>query len=280
MSKVNCPCGRPMPGDGTICRACLADLERALGDAPWAAAQLTISYSRQSRIGSGDGGRRSADTPMPYDARSSKLATDLRTTLARWAGTIAQQVGESLEGPMCDRPCRHRSCKTVRGSRTPSGRTADLARWMLCHLELIRRHQAAGRIADDITRLIEAAERCIDRPADLAYSGPCDECDLDLYGRLGASLVRCRGCGAQYDVTERREWLLAAAEDTLAHAALIARALSRLGTNIQANRLYVWANRGQILAHGTDTHGRPLYRIGDVLDLLARMEAKTTKASA
>ncbi|MCW2920010.1 MAG: hypothetical protein JWN52_8078 [Actinomycetia bacterium] len=211
---------------------------------------------------------------MPYDARSSTLAARIHNSLAGWVRTVAEQVGEPIEGPQCARPCRHRSCKTVRGSRTPADRTADLARWLMLHLELIRRHKAANEIVADVVRLVEAAERCVDRPPDLAYSGPCDGCGSDLYGRLGAAIVRCRECGQQYDVAERREWLLAAAEDTLAHAALISRALSRLGTSIQVNRLYQWANRSQILAHGTDAQGRPLYRIGDVLDLLAKMEAK------
>lgn len=71
--------------------------------------------------------------------------------------------------------------------------------------------------------------------------------------------------GAQYDVAERRVWLLDSAEDVLAHAALIARALSALGHKVGVDRLYKRAERGRTVAKTVDMRGWPLYRIGDAL---------------
>jgi hypothetical protein len=113
------------------------------------------------------------------------------------------------------------------------------------------------------------------------YSGPCDACGLDLYGRLGAAIVRCRGCEGSTTWRNGASGCWPLPRTLWRIAALITRALSRLGTSIQVNRLYTWANRRIIVAHGTDAQGRPLYRIGDILDLLAKMDAsKKEKAIA
>jgi len=66
----------------------------------------------------------------------------------------------------------------------------------------------------------------------------------------------------------RREWLLECAEDRLERASLIARAVSDLGSPISADRIRVWAMRKRLFSHATDGMGRPLYRIGDVMELL------------
>jgi hypothetical protein len=261
-----------MPGTSTICGACLADLERALGSAGALAAELQVTFARQARLGSG-AGRRSAERPLPYDGRASRLALRLRTELVGWARVLAEHAPEPLPGPVCV-ACRHRSCRAIRKTRMPADTIGATAAWLLLHLDEIRQHEAAAEMVANITALTRSAERLIDRPADRVYSGPCDVCGDDLFGRLDAAEVACRGCGARYDVAARRQWLLAEAEDVLAGAALISRALTRLGSEVRVERVRQWASRGQLAAHGVDANGRPLYRVGDVIDLLERMTLK------
>jgi len=71
-----------------------------------------------------------------------------------------------------------------------------------------------------------------------------------------------------YDMDGRREWLLEAAEDRLERAAHIAQAVTDLGSPISADRIRKWAERGRLVPHATDGRGRPLYRVGDVTELL------------
>lgn len=278
--SATCNCGRPMPGTSSVCGACVADLERALGDVAFLAAQLKVSFTRQSRMGSGDGGRRSAERPLPFDLRASRVAAELRNTLVGWVRVLQEQVPAPLSGPVCAPACRHGSCRKVRATREPSNTMPAMAAWILLHLDGVRRHEAGAEMVEEITTVVLVAEKAIDRPAELVYSGPCDECGTDLYGRMDAAQVTCRECGYWYDIAARRAWLLAEAEDQLAHAALVARALNRLGTTVKVDRIYKWVERSQLVAHGVDAQGRPTYRIGDVLELIAKMPVKTERISA
>ncbi|HJX86596.1 MAG TPA: hypothetical protein VJ277_03455, partial [Gemmatimonadales bacterium] len=64
----------------------------------------------------------------------------------------------------------------------------------------------------------------------------------------------------------RREWLLATVADTNATAAEASRALTALGRQVTASMVYNYAARGRIVAVDQDRQGRPLYRIGAVLE--------------
>lgn len=278
--SATCQCGRPRPGNSFVCGACVADLERALGDVAFLAAQLDVTFTRQSRMGSGDGGRRSAERPLPFNARASKVGAELRVALVGWVRVLHEQVTAPLYGPVCAPACRHGSCRGVKAARMPGNTLAQMAAWLLLHLDDVRQHEGGPEMVEQITSVVRIAENAVDRPAERVYSGPCDECGTDLYGRIDAAQVTCRECGWRYDIAARRAWLLDEAEDVLANAALIARALNRLGTAVKVDRIYQWSRRGQLLAHGVDLQGRPTYRIGDVLDLLGQMEAKKEKMSA
>ena len=268
-----------MPGTSTVCGACISELERALGDVAFYASQLEVTFARQARIGSGDGGRRSAEQPLPYDRRASRAAATLRNTLVGWVRVLLENVGEPVNGPVCV-ACRHPSCRWAKATRTPGDSLGQMAAWLLLHLDRIRQHEAGGEIAGTITLAVDAAEQAVDRPAGRVYSGPCDECGLDLYGKLDASVITCHGCGLEYDIAARRAWLLIAAREVEANAALISRALGRLGVEVKVDRIYQWVGRGQLVPVGLDANRRSLYRFGDVLDLLERMGAKTEKVGA
>jgi hypothetical protein len=274
LSAHQCGCGRPMPGNRTICGACQSDLARALQDLPFYAAHLQVAYARLGVLGD-NGGRRASETAIPFHSPAARMAAALHTTITRWADTIPIATPPS-EGPTCWAWCRHKTCTAVRRSRPPGPRDADKARWLHLHIDHIPKRPDAWIMACDITAITRAAERVIDRPADLTYAGPCDHCGADLYARLGTPLVYCRMCQARYDVQARRAWLLNAVEDTLANATMIARALTSLGRPVTPERIWKWKERGLIIPHSHRAAGGrqiPLFRIGDVLDLLARMSA-------
>jgi len=81
--------------------------------------------------------------------------------------------------------------------------------------------------------------------------------------------VPCRSCGTGHSVEERREWMLDALQDHLAPAHQVAHILAQLVAPVRPDRVRQWAARGRIVPHGRDAAGRPLYRVGDALAVLA-----------
>ena len=266
----DCACGRPIQDTALICSTCSHDLAKALGDVTFLAEQLDIRLTRQARVGAGNGSR-SAETPLPFDPFASRIADELQNTLSTWARVLVEADGEPIHGPTCATVCGHGTCGAIRRRRRPGNTLPALGRWLLARVGDLAHHEAGDEAKTDICAAVERAERAVDRTADRWYAGPCDDCGRDLYAQPSAGVVECWCCGAQYDVAERRAWLLAVAEDRLAPVALIARALPPLGHEVKADRLYKWHERGIITPHSVDLRGRPLFRVGDVLDALGRM---------
>lgn len=256
-------CGRPVADQAYVCSRCTevvaADLARIIDLAPeveTTVAKLT-KFGGQLTAGSGE-------RPLPFDAKAAERAEALKQTLARRARNVSLERGV---------PIPH--------SRGELGAVVA-ARFLGAHLEWIRHRQEAAAVFADLREAARELERLVGRPTGLRYRGPCwadlgdvDEvgdplqCQEILYARPGAEVVKCRFCGAEYNAEGRRQWLLDEARTTLAHAALIASALTALDVPIAVGTIYSWASRGRLVDHGTDQLGRPLYRVGDAIDLLS-----------
>lgn len=235
---------------------------------------IEISLARQAALGKREGPRGSG-RPLPFSTRASKVAHDATVRLDHWVRVLH-----------------------VDGEPWPVPDVAAQSRWLLSRLTRAVAHAGAAEFDRDVTRVVTQIRYVIDRPADRWYAGPCDTdgCveqlltfDDDgrprrearpstLYADPELDVVTCRQCGARYDVEERRAWLLAAAEDQLAHAELIGRAAPALGVEITPAAVRNYAARGRISAHGTDLQGRPLYRVGDVIDVAQDVLAKKAEA--
>lgn len=304
-------CGTPATGTARICDDCLGRLERALGDVRALtrrrdkdlARELEVTVYRQNRTGDGTSGRRAAkdDEWLPWNQPAAEAGWVLGNTLTTWARVLldGERPLPRLEGPTHERRCLHPSCTTLRKAREQyptSTDPADLAAWMLHRLPQVRQHPAAEQLVDEIVIAVRAVEHAVDRPSERWYAGPCGgrhvtvdddtstelevDCDAELYAAPGAEHITCRQCGTNWDVADRRKWLLAEAEDALAYAELIAQALSALGQPLKGDRVRKWVERQRLVAHGTDLQGRPLYRVGDVIDLLTEDARLAEKRAA
>jgi hypothetical protein len=142
-------------------------------------------------------------------------------------------------------------------------------------------HDRGSDAVHEITGIINRGKALIDRPADRWFAGPCEECGTGMFVVPNAPVATCRAirgvdenddpvkCGFVVDVAQRRATLLLEAEDRLAKAADVARAVSWLGAlPLTADRVRQWAVRDRIFAKGHDGKS-PLYRIGDAIDILA-----------
>jgi hypothetical protein len=153
----------------------------------------------------------------------------------------------------------------------------------------------------DVVRL--ATEEVVDEKTGELVTVVSDRiCGVDLYANLGDLEVECPACRYTYQVADRKAWLLEAVRDVWARPALIASALTTHGMELNAARLDQWISRdkkrhkrcleddgcGCILQVGIDSDdvdadgrpvGKPLYRIGDVLDRLEALRVSAAERS-
>lgn len=255
-------CDRPA-GDAFCCRHCGDALTQVLSETPWLVDELNIVITKQARYGSGAGGRSVGKTqPLPLDIRASDALTAYAGLLGSWVRMF---------------------CEEQAAWKMPKGDPASLARWLVVRVNDIRHHGAGNDCITELCAAFAAGRYAVDRPADQWFAGPCnadleDEalgtalCGVDLYAKAGAKTVTCRNCDAEYDVKARRDWLITAAEDQLADATTIARAVSWLGAEpLTAERVRQWGKRGRLIAKGHQGD-KPLYRVGDAIDLLSGSE--------
>ncbi|MBV2364278.1 hypothetical protein [Streptomonospora nanhaiensis] len=251
-------CGRPSGDDAYTCTTCADTLRAALREITGHGlphgldTDLDIALAKQGTRPP-DGGRpnRACETPIPIDLRASEAAHILRNTLSTWVRLIH---ADGSARPL------------------PDDTLPAMAAWLLPLCGWLRHTHYGPEAIDEITTAVAQARRAVDTPPSLTYVGPC-QCGHPVYARPGAPVATCRECGTSWGVAEQRQWLRDAAEGMLMTAAQIARATSRESARVTASTVRSWASRGRLVAHGHDRDGRPLYRLGDALDLLAPMEA-------
>lgn len=254
-------CSRPAP-DATICPGCTQQAAGYLRQIPWLTEQLVITLTRQSRMGDRNGPR-STETPVYFDLRASVDLETFGLDLARWADTVAEHRGISVDA-----------------DPTP----AALSRWLLRWNGAAAQHPDAADYVSDIAAMVRAAERTIDRAPDLHCLGQCDVdgCVAWLYVPMHATIAYCPApdCDAEYRVEDRRAWLLEQLVDQLRTAAQLSRELPWIaGIVIDRKRINRWSSDGRItryLPHPDDPKATR-FRIGEVIDL-ARAEAVETSA--
>jgi hypothetical protein len=254
----DCACTRPIQDTAVVCPHCGFQLDAALGEITvWLARELDITLSKQTRIAVGHGAPQPEEpqaktpgtlkpTPSPFHRGASAAATRLKGELVTWARVVREGSGAELPG---------------------TDTIAVVAAWLRPRVGWLRYHEASQEAVDGICSAVDAVWRIVDRPADMLFAGPCNECDQDLYAHAGAQYVRCHtpDCGQIYQVEERRRWLLEALDDHLVNATHASRLLTYLGITLASNSVRMYASKGRIVPHGMDRDGNPTYRLGDVV---------------
>ncbi len=257
-------CSAPTGDQGRLCRMHTDELAADLTGVPDLVDDLQITTTRQDRVAAEKHGGRSSTTPLPWNENSATRAFELNTTLNAWALDVSRQH-EDERDPL----------KLVHHSDT-----AELARWLVRNLSTLRHHPEAGAACDEITDAIRRARRAVDKPVEWVFAGPCHApgeddtpCREDLYGFPGKRMVSCPACGASHDMAQRREWMLGCIEDQVAYSGLLAGLVSNLGVPIASSTIRKYASAGRIKVISVDAKRRPLYRIGDVLDVFLKRAA-------
>lgn len=265
MTTNECKCGRPTRDAAYVCDTCGDDLAKALGDVTWLAEELEVSTTRQKGVDyrtatGGSGPKKPTERPSPVNWGPAEARAALRDILVSWT-RLCHEEGVRNSSPY---------------PGLPDDDLVSISRWLIWRVDGLTLHEAGADAVEEIVSAVAHCHRVIDSAPSKWYAGPCNEpvenvyCGTDLYAVAEKGNVTCRTCGATYDVASRRSWLLAAAEDQLADANTLARSVSWLGAvPLNAARIRKWASRGQIMVKG-HIDGRPTYRIGDAIDLLAK----------
>jgi hypothetical protein len=170
-----------------------------------------------------------------------------------------------------------------------------LARWLAGHVEWMRHRPEAAEFLSAMHGCAGVVRGLARGPSEQRYLGPCGAyvwhkpscrhtapvghvlrcdcwchsgdhdpriCDGDMYARRGSDRGSCRACGATVATAERLAWLDAEVRSHAFRASEIANAYG-----IPVKTIRTWAERGLLTEHGRDRDDRPLYVVGDVLDL-------------
>lgn len=260
-------CARPDPTQGYCCPGCAVALIAALHQAADLIPEMQTTVARLDVVAhtgrveveadQGRNGNALRPTPLLFDWDAAENAWAIANTLGTWARHVSEERGE----PIDDLPARY---------------LAEKVEWL--------RHRPEAEPAfDELHHACALLRHTIDAPPPRWYAGRCP-CGEDLYPHVGADVIRCRECGGEWDAAARKEQLLRAARDQLAYAELLARAATALDAGpldaagerrpVTPAMVRGYAARHRLIPHGHDALERPLYRVGDLLDLLATLRPR------
>lgn len=263
MTGQECVTGCGRPASDFLCPGCVAELAAVLRElvsdghgGRGLLAELDITLSRQDVMATSPGlVSHGAADGLPFRAMASVLSDSVAVVITTWARDLHERNPHL---------------------RPPAGSTTRAAAWLAGLPNLLALHPAADELFGDVTGVVAQIRAYIDRRADRVYSGPCGSqvdagpCPGHLYARSRHGRVRCPACGTEHEVDERRAWMIDYALDLLV-TATVALGWARLLMDhvIPPGTWRSWVSRRRILAHGCDALGRPVYRFGDVCDLVA-----------
>lgn len=265
-------CGRPTP-DGYACSHCTARAATQLGaviDAVPAARD--VAHRLTHRGGPGAPGK--PGSTLPFDLGATARLDAVQNTLTTLARDIAETRGAQI-------------APNAFGARGVPDPLVEAATWLSGQLEWVRhavdpqREPYAVRVFDEIDRCARIITGIARGPASQKYLGPCcviteteydgalvtEECDGDVYAHTGARHGVCRTCGISHDVAERQAWL---DEEVRTRAFKATEIASAFSINVKTIRSWATDRPGRparLRAHAHDRDGKPLYLVGDVLDL-------------
>jgi hypothetical protein len=253
-------CDRPV-ADAYLCTGCTKELAARFAALPDLIEDLGTTAYRQDRVIVHTGSRGSG-RPLPYREIASRLMSDVARHMAHIAARhklpSAWRVGYGPLHVGLDGMCRQLAAQARRDAVTVPDVGLTLA-----------------TLADDAAAIAAA----IDLPVTHRYLGQCDACGAGLYADRAAVEHDCPtpGCGAVYAVAARIADLLERSRLVVAPVQTIVTALTSLDQPVSEDRIWQWQRRGKLVAAGYVGNGerrRPLFRLGDVVDLLSRPDAR------
>lgn len=300
-----CTCGRETAGT-VLCSYRDGDGKQAgcATTLAYAVANIAVYYHHahpddHRQLGGGDPvktweGHIVGGTPtMP----ATQTRWDSWATVVAWCRVHMEELGPAPAGDVCEGSCLHAHCAAARRLAWPTSTVPSMAHYLARqHRWTINQHWAPDML-NELLDTEERLRRLVDIPAPRWYAGRCmvdllvDDvvtyCQAELYATTERGTIHCPACGITHDVAERRDYLLAEANDQLVTASSAAAALAAWtdydGSPAKlTKRISAWRDddrlevRDVTTLHGRDRH---LYRLGDIQDLLVQhMQRKVNRS--
>lgn len=281
-----------------LCPSCGDKLRDMIGQLPWLATQLALTYSRQSNLTPGPTAARQRpateddeESPLPYNERARECYDEVRTTVMRWVRDLSEQTGIAYAG-------------------ADPARVSELSAWLLTYLDRLLSSEDAALALDEFTEATDRGVAAINRPIAPVYRGPCPSvvgtdhrdqprrCGVPLYaartensqGRtVPVDFVTCPRCQTTHDARALEQKLLAELGSYLMPADEILRVMRELGEPIGKSTWHnwrakgklqpaAWRHRGRVVNYWLTSNDEKLYRLDDVRALRAAGVAARTPA--
>lgn len=247
-------CEKPT-ADGYACTSCTNRARGQLATIAELAPAARDVVHRLVRRGAGPVSGKPGSRP-PLDLEAAERLDAVQNTLGGWVRHTVEERG-------------------IHPPNLPHGFDvlAPSARFLAEQVEWMRHRAEVDEFLDDVDSCVRRIAGMANGPQPGRYAGPCSTevdgktCGQDVTARPGASYGTCRACGAQYDVDEQQAWMRGEIEGYLARPVEIAGMLLRLGFPVGYSTIAAYAAKGRIVERGRDEQDRPLFRIGDVIDL-------------
>lgn len=260
MTPRTCPLdhrdgGAPdLDADRYVCRGCTGRLRGLLTDLAGLMDDLDTALTRQSRFTrAANLHRAGAEEPLPFAIGASEAGYVIRSTILAHTAWITQVRGHTMP-------------RTWR----------ELGTYLTSATDWVARHPDGPDIVDELTAALRQARWAIDRPADRRYLGLCQNvradntgCHQPLFARVDQPAVKCRRCHHTWDTADLQAELRARIENHQLPAVDAARLLAEVGVLVDVRTIRQWKRRRHLEPSGHTVKGQPLYRIGDILKLLA-----------
>lgn len=262
-----CGCGAAIDTSRYVCPTCVGRLDRALGDCHWIDDELdtTITRQRSAAIGSGSS---SADKGIPWHERASDAKRTLHGLLVSW-------VRFAIDEDLAHAP-----------DWSPRDNIPSLSRWLLHVTRDLAGHDIGPEAVNEITDAVAECERIVFwKRRSRVYLGTCEQavtddegetvtlsCEGDVYAEEGDQVGHCEECGQGVTVVIRKAQIEDRLDSHLFTPAEIATCAVHLGLDVPRERVrqrvVYWHRRKLISPHGSAENGDPMFRYGDVRQML------------
>lgn len=263
--------------DGYVCKGCVKKARTNLATIRELMAHVDEKRARWTGIDYRKGPSRSAETPLPYDPRVTKVTHPVVNGLLTLHNVICEGRGWHLALPV--------------GSTV-----SQVTAWVDVHLDWLAGQPEGEEEFRFLRRSAEALAALFDRPPDRLYLGQCrtvhgdDEgeyaCEAYVYVENKKPLApqaKCPRCHALIEVSTRRDEFAEAVQ----HYQATMRELTRLAPmfleeGVTRYMLQEWTRHGLLRPVGERTEmgadakwrGVPTYRIGALADARKAWEAR------
>lgn len=259
---MNCRCGSETTDGFYVCTSCGESLAYALAEVDWVVEVLDAGVARTS-LTAGYGERVSSSGPLHAPLPINENVFDARMDLDKWLMKTALMVADAGSKFLVKRD------------------TKSLASFLITNLDVIRRQDFAHKLEAELRKLLKTATNTAERTQNREFAGICQThgCGAELYVTKGANETTCRTCGAEYAAIQ--EWRDTAKtyarnkeHDIVGYPNALSQRLHRVhGENITPEHIRLLASKGLLTRANPERNEagkvlRPMYRLGDVKDLI------------